>query len=377
MIRGGAALTVALLAVAAAWIAFGPQAGWQWRLPPGQPPPLVPADNPMSAVKVELGRRLFYDDRLSVNGELACAGCHRQALAFTDGLPRAVGATGERHPRSTMSLVNAGYLTRLNWANHLQDRLEIQALTPLFGENPVEMGMAGREQQIVALLREDEQYRRLLPKAFPGDADPYSVLNALRALASFTRSITGFDSPYDRFLRGEQAALTASQQRGMELFFSERLECFHCHGGFNFTDSSTHANATVTRVGFHNTGLYNVGGSGDYPADNTGLYDLTGERRDMGRFRAPTLRNIAVTAPYMHDGSIATLDGVLDHYARGGRLIEEGELAGDGRHNPYRSPFVQGFELSEREHADVLAFLASLTDRSVLDDPRYADPHHR
>ncbi|MDZ7643628.1 MAG: di-heme enzyme [Woeseiaceae bacterium] len=365
--------TCVLLLAAAGWW-WWPSAGYDWRLPDGYPPPAVPDDNPMSAAKVELGRWLFYDPRLSINGTVACATCHRQALAFTDGRGRAVGATGELHPRSAMSLVNVAYASRLTWANHLLDRLEIQALTPLFGEEPVEMGMAGREADITGLLRTDPRYREMLPRAFPGDADPYSILNLVRSIASFTRSIVSFDSPYDRYLRGDQEALGDDAVRGLELFFSERLECFHCHGGFNFTDSSTHANATVESVGFHNTGLYNVGGKGDYPPPNTGLYDLTGQRRDMGRFRAPTLRNIAITAPYMHDGSIESLRGVVDHYARGGRRITTGPAAGDGQRNPYRSEFVREFELTERERGDLLAFLAALTDASVLTDPRFSDP---
>lgn len=367
---------IALLAVAAAGLAWWlqPERAYDWRLPKGVPQPAVPADNPMSATKVELGRRLFYDGRLSINGALPCSGCHVQALAFTDGRPRAIGATGEVHPRGAMSLVNVAYASRLNWANPLLDRLEIQALTPLFGEGPVEMGMAGREADVIAVLRDDAAYRRLLPAAFPDDADPYSILNAVRAIAAFTRSIVSFDSAYDRYLRGDTQALTASQQRGMALFFSERLECFHCHGGFNFTDSSTHSSASVESVGFHNTGLYNVDGQGAYPPDNTGIHDITGERRDMGRFRAPTLRNVAVTAPYMHDGSIATLDGVLDHYARGGRIVETGAHAGDGRLSPFKSEFVRGFELSAEEREDVLAFLQALTDEAVLTAERFGDP---
>jgi cytochrome c peroxidase len=161
----------------------------------------------------------------------------------------------------------------------------------------------------------------------------------------------------------------------MELFFSERLECFHCHGGFNFTDSTTHANANVDRVGYHNTGLYNTDFNGAYPPDNTGLFDMTGYRRDMGRFKAPTLRNIAVTAPYMHDGSVATLDEVISNYARGGRLLESGPHAGDGRRSPFKSEFIRGFELTDAERVDLLAFLESLTDPAVLSDPAFSNPH--
>jgi cytochrome c peroxidase len=347
---------------------------FEWPLPDGVPLPVVPADNPMTREKITLGRHLFYDKRLAVDGATSCATCHVQELAFTDGRARAVGATGEMHPRGSMTLVNAAWSGKLTWANHLIDTLEAQALIPMFGEQPVEMGMAGRESAFTRLLTEDDYYRHAFRSAFPDDSDPYSVLNAVRALATFVRTIVSFDAPYDRFQRGDAAALTDGQVRGMDLFFSERLECFHCHGGFNFTDSTTHANVLVQSVGYHNNGLYNIGATGEYPPDNTGLHDLTGERRDMGRFKAPTLRNIAVTAPYMHDGSIGSLSEAIEHYARGGRLIMDGPYPGDGSRNPYRSEFVRGFELSEREKSDLIAFLEALTDESVLVNPEYSNP---
>ncbi|MFQ5610295.1 MAG: MbnH family di-heme enzyme [Woeseiaceae bacterium] len=357
-------VTAAIVAVVAFRLLGDREYGWD--LGGNMPRPQVPIDNPMSDVKVALGRRLFYDTRLSINGTMACASCHIQALAFTDGKARAIGATGDTHPRSSMSLVNVAYGSRLTWANTLLDRLEDQALTPLFGDNPVEMGLAGREQLVVALLEDDAGYSVLVPDAFPGDANPYSVLNAVRAIASFTRSIVSFEAPYDAFIAGDVDALSDSAIRGMDLFFSERLECFHCHGGFNFTDSTTHENANVELVGYHNNGLYNIDGNGAYPADNTGLFDMTGHRRDMGRFKAPTLRNIAVSAPYMHDGSIATLREVIEHYAAGGR--------GDGRLSPYKSEFIRGFELQEREMSDLIAFLEALTDEQVLTAERWSNP---
>ena len=347
---------------------------YRWQLPSGYPEPIVPADNPMTTEKVELGRWLFYDRRLSVTGDFACASCHQQALSFTDGLPISIGATSEAHPRSAMSLLNAAYASRLTWANPLLNQLEFQALTPLFGESPIEMGMAGRETDIVALIRGDARYAEGFRNAFPADQDPYSVLNTVRAIASFVRSIVSFDTPYDRYLAGDSDALSPAQVRGMELFFSERFECFHCHGGIQFSDSSTHASAAIETVGFHNTGLYNIDGAGAYPANNSGLFSFTGKRRDMGRFRAPSLRNVALTAPYMHDGSIATLDDVLDHYAAGGRAIVDGPHAGDGSENPFKSPFIAGFAIAPAERADLLAFLDALTDRTVLTDPRFSDP---
>jgi cytochrome c peroxidase len=368
-----ALLLLALLASGLAWL-WIPEKAYEWQIAENLPLPEVPADNPMSDAKVELGRLLFYDVRLSINSTTSCASCHLQELAFTDGRPRSVGATGELHPRGAMSLVNTAYASRLTWANSLLDRLEDQALTPMFGDNPIEMGMAGKEALIEQLLRADPRYSMLLPQVFPADEDPYSVLNVVRSVAAFVRSIVSFESTYDQFLRGDQEALNESAIRGMELFFSERLECFHCHGGFNFTDSTTHANANVDRVGYHNTGLYNTDDLGAYPADNTGLYDMTGDRRDMGRFKAPTLRNIAITAPYMHDGSVATLDEVISNYARGGRLMESGPNSGDGRRSPYKSEFIRGFELSDQERADLLAFLESLTDTSLLSNSAFSNP---
>lgn len=347
---------------------------FNWQLPAGYPVPIVPADNPMSAAKVELGRWLFYDVRLSLNQTMACSSCHLQQLAFTDGKSRAIGATGELHPRGSMTLVNSGYASRLTWANSLLDRLEDQALTPLLGDNPVEMGMGGREAEVGELLANEVHYRALTRSAFPGDENPYSILNAVRAISAFTRSIVSFDSPYDRYLAGDANAISANAQRGMDLFFSEKFECFHCHGGFNFTDSTTHASTAIASVGFHNNGLYNIDGNGAYPPDNPGLFDMTGKVRDMGRFKAPTLRNITLTAPYMHDGSIATLPEVLEHYARGGRLIESGPYRGDGRLSPYKSEFVVGFEMSAREKEDLLAFLAALTDESVINAERWSNP---
>jgi cytochrome c peroxidase len=363
---------IVILAVGTWWVSHRPT--YEWRLPADVPLPIVPADNPMTADKIELGRWLFYDTRLSGNKTMSCGTCHIQALAFTDGKPHAIGSTGEVHPRSSMSLVNSAYASRLTWSNHLLDRLEDQALTPLLGDNPVEMGLGNKPDDFATLLRTETRYRELTRRAFPSDTDPYSLLNGIRAISAFVRTIISFGSAYDLYLRGDDGAMSDAAIRGMELFFSERLECFHCHGGFNFTDSTTHANDSIDRVGYHNTGLYNLDGSGAYPEDNTGLFDMTGDRRDMGRFKAPSLRNIAVTAPYMHDGSVATLGDAIEHYKRGGRLIEKGAYAGDGRLSPFKSEFVRGFELSGEEQRDLIEFLESLTDPAVLSDERFSNP---
>lgn len=347
---------------------------WDWALPQGFPTPVVPADNPMSAAKVELGRFLFYDERLSGNGTQSCASCHEQARAFSEGRALAVGSTGVTHPRNAPGLVNVAYNTTLTWANPGLDTLERQIVVPMFGDAPVELGIAGHEDEVLDRLRADPAYGERFAAAFPDDADPVSFDRVVDALACFLRSMVAGGSAYDRLVAGDPTALSLSAKRGMALFFSEALECHHCHGGFNFTQSSVHAGQSVAERPFHNTGLYDVDGEGGYPADNTGLYEITRRPEDMGRFRAPTLRNVALTAPYMHDGSVATLEEVIAIYADGGRLVEDGPHAGDGRSNRFKSGFVSGFSISEGEAADLLAFLQSLTDEGFVTDPRFANP---
>jgi cytochrome c peroxidase len=329
----------------------------------------------MTSAKVELGRRLFYDRALSGNGTQACASCHRQELAFTDRRARALGSTGEPHPRSAMSLANVAYSATLTWADPRLTRLEDQARIPMFSEHPVELGLAGREDEFLQRLREAPDYPGMFSTAFPDDAEPVSLANVTRAIASFERTLISGDSPYDHFLyRDDAGALSESAKRGMRLFFSERLNCSRCHGGFTFSGPIAFEGARPIAPTFHNNGLYNLGGDGSYPGDNPGLYAITRRAEDMGRFRAPTLRNIELTAPYMHDGSIATLSEVIEHYARGGRLIPSGPFAGDGRDSPRKSELIRGFEIEDRGKADLVEFLKSLTDRAFVGDPRYSAP---
>lgn len=352
-----------------------PVAEYDWGLPPGYPKPKVPENNPMTAEKVELGRHLFYDKRLSENQTQSCATCHDQKLAFTDGKAHGLGSTGQEHPRGPMSIVNVGYLSVLTWANPLIGELEEQALLPLFGESPVELGMAGKEDVLFSRLKSDPLYEKLFQAAYPDDPDPVRLDTITGALAAFERTIISYRSPYDKYTYGgDPTALSDSQKRGRDLFFSEKLECFHCHGGFNFSDSVEHDGTTFAETMFHNTGLYNIGGTGAYPEASRGVYDITHLDTDMGRFRAPTLRNIALTAPYMHDGSAESLAAVMAHYAAGGRTIDTGPFAGVGSANPYKSELINGFSLTTQETLDVIAFLESLKDEELVVDPRYADP---
>ncbi|HWK53929.1 MAG TPA: di-heme enzyme, partial [Hyphomicrobiales bacterium] len=351
------------------------QTPYVWELPPDVDPPALPEGAVMTQELVEFGRHLFYDKRLSGNGTQACASCHIQELAFTDGRAVGLGSTGELHPRSPMSLVNVAYRDSLTWADKDLQLLEDQALAPMFGEHPVELGMSGHEDNLYARLAADPVYAALFGAAYPEREFTLDRRTVIDALVAFERSIVSFASPYDRFrFYGEQSALDASAQRGVDLFFSKQANCSACHLGQNTTidlglnmdGASRTSNSDPHEPHFflfRNTGLYALGDPFSYPMDNLGLYEHTGYEKDIGRFRTPTLRNVALTAPYMHDGSIATLDEVLDHYVAGGRAK-----------NPQLTEFLVPLELSAQDRTDLLAFLHSLTDQNVVSAPQWSNP---
>lgn len=293
------------------------------------------ADNPSSPEKVELGRLLFFDPVLSQNDDMSCASCHHPDMGFTDGNAQAIGADGEVLPRSAMSLWNVAYNTSFFWdgrAASLEEQMEI----PLTSEN--EMGST--PDDIVAELKAIPEYVELFEKAF-GSADAVTYENVTYAIAAFERSLVTNDSPFDRYAAGNVNALTPSQRRGLGLFRSAATRCFECHAAPTFADES-----------------FSV----------TGVPDLPGQPHDEGRkaiepsgldgaFKAPTLRNIALTAPYMHNGAFNTLEEVVDFYAKGG-----GRDAGVADVDIH----VLGFELTEQEKADLVAFMYALTDESNL-----------
>lgn len=350
-------LLAAALALGAG--AAGAAEGWQWSIPDWLPPPPVPEDNPMGAAKVDLGRHLFHDARLSADGTVACASCHVQAMGFADGRAVGIGIAGTVGIRNAPGLANVGYLPVLTWGNPLIDSLERHALIPMFGTPPLEMGSAGQEAAVMARLAEDPYYAGAFPAAFPDRPAP-DLYTVTRALAAFQRTMISVGAPYDRYkYGGETDALSAAALRGEELFYGERLECYHCHGGFNFTDNLATERTRIVETAFHNTGVNAVILEG-----GDGIAAFTLRPEDIGRFRTPSLRNVAVTAPYMHDGSMATLSEVLDAYANGGRHPGVAQ----------KDPLVAGFSLTETEKSDVIAFLESLTDAQFLTDPAFSDP---
>ncbi len=368
---------------------------YAWNLPADFPVPAVPADNCMTDAKVDLGRHLFYDKRLSQDESASCASCHFQEFAFTDQRERPSGITGETHPRNSQHLSNAGYHSRLNWANSVTDTLERQALTPLFAESTdstiVELGLSG--DAYLDKLRNDSLYQGKFAAAF-GAGDTFDDGNIRKALAAFIRTMISGNSSYDQYQNGT-ATLSASARRGAVFFNSEVAECFHCHGGFNFTDTTTHSGTVFTEFSFHNNGIYS---ESDYAAKlsrERGLYDLTGDVSDEGRHRAPSLRNIEVTFPYMHDGSFDCnpqdgvfkidsggdcgsdpvddmLGHIIDHYTNGATKYADGSTR--AVHPQVDTSLIREFSITSQEKADLIAFLRSLTDYDFLNNSAFSNP---
>lgn len=268
-------------------VAMATSTVWTWTLPAFFPEPRIPQANPMTAQKVELGRHLFFDPRLSGNGTQSCASCHDPSRAFTDGRRLAVGSTGQTHPRNSQGLANVVYHPTFTWANPALVTLEQQMEVPLFGTEPVEMGIDdGNKAEVLARFSGDEDYRRRFALAFPGDKTPVRWTHIIQAIAAFERTLLSGDSLYDRHLQGK-AQLNAAQTRGLELFFGEKAECFHCHGSFNFNDQTIHAKSRLVDTPFHNTGLYNLGELVLSPSLTGGCSSSPNAQRTWGHSELP------------------------------------------------------------------------------------------
>jgi cytochrome c peroxidase len=297
----------------------------------------------MSAQKVELGRRLFREQHLSATGQYACISCHLPTLAYTDNRPKALGALNDQTQRSAMTLTNVAYNAAFTWADSTTNTLELQMRQPLFNEHPIEVGLKGREQEVVQWLASDESYRQAFVQAFADDPVPISIANLIKAIAAYERTLISGRSPFDHYVfDDEQGALSPGAKRGMALFYSARVGCAQCHSGINFDGPMRFKDHEQSTAIFANTGLYNVDGRGAYPPQDRGLFEVTHKKADMGKFRVPTLRNVALTAPYMHDGSIASLGEVIDHYAKGGRQLPDGPSARNHRSAHPQLPDLDG-----------------------------------
>jgi len=355
------------------------------QLPDHMPTPAVPDFNPLTNAKIQLGRFLFYDEKLSANQAQSCSSCHDQSLAFSDGVAQPLGSTGHQLVRNSQGLANVIYHTTFTWSNDSFLELEDQLNVPIRADNPIELGVTDAKlDEVLLRFEQDSEYVAMFAAAFPdegngGDSSSEGSITMNKiifSLASFVRSMISASSPYDQYLAGDKTALTQQQIEGFQLFNGEKFECFHCHSGINFSSSYRDANTAsdATEFPFFNNGLYNVGGDGSYPEVDQGLYDASLNPADKGLFRPSSLRNIALTAPYMHDGSIATLREVIEHYARGGRLIESGINAGDGKYSPLKSGLILGFDATDEEIDAVIAFLESLTDEEFITSPKFSNP---
>lgn len=320
--------------------------------PEGFVPMAIPADNPLTEEGIALGRRLFYDPILSADSSVSCASCHHPGLGFAEARPFSVGVQGREGSRNAPSLVNIGFVyTGLFWDGRAPT-LEEQALHPV--TNPDEMGADWA--RIEARLQRHPDYPAHFRRAF-GITEPDQINRDLlaKALAQFQRTLVSADARFDRVQRGE-AAFTPEERRGWEIFFDfpgglSMAECGHCH-----TDP------LFTNLEYFNNGLDPAAKLKDLPDPGRGA--VSGRRSDLGKFRTPSLRNIELTAPYMHDGRFASLELVIDHYDQGGHQAEN------------VNPNVRPLHLSDRDKSDLIAFLRTLTDTSFVNNSKFQNPFH-
>ena len=346
--------------------------------PLGLPPVPIPADNPQTPAKIKLGDRLYHDKRLSADGKVACATCHAEDKGFTDNLPVAKGFRGQTGTRSAPTVINAAYYTSQFWDGREPD-LEGQSKGPFI--NPVEGGLENHDV-LLKKVRADKQYNKAFKKVFGVSGEGITIDHVAKAIASFERTIIGGDSAFDRYqYGGDDSALSASAKRGLELF-RNKARCVSCH-----TIEQTQALFTDNR--FHNIGVgfkkiqgkeartaaafikkkhrtnmnlsdLDVAVLTDANISELGRFAVTGNMTEVGAFKTPTLRNIDLTAPYMHDGSLETLEDVIDFYNNGGRVKETDPVSG------FLSGGIKPLGLSKQEKKDLVAFLKSLTT------PKYA-----
>ena len=326
-----AAMLLTIIALSCS--ATAAQEEYQLKIPNGLRRMRVPRDNPLTEAKIKLGKQLYFDKRLSIDNTISCASCHDPQKGWSNGEATAAGVGGQRGGRSAPTIINSGYQVFQFWDGRAL-HLEGQALGPI--ENPIEMNMP--LDKLVVKLNAIDGYRSQFQDAFGTDATPDAIA---KAIASFERTVLSGNAPYDRFKAGDKTALSEAAERGRKLFFG-KANCSACHAGSNFTDG-----------GFHNIG---VGMDAENP--DLGRYSQTKLEGDRGAFKTPTLREIARTAPYMHDGSLKTLEDVIDFYNKGG--IKE--------NNPQLDEEIFPLNLSDEEKADLVTFL-----KEGLASPDYPD----
>jgi len=307
----------------------------------------IPIDNPMTQEGVLLGKKLFYDNILSSDNSISCASCHIQNNSFADPNQYSLGVNGQIGFRHSSTLINLGYSDFFHWDGGAAS-LEDQISRPLFTH--FEMNNVDWND-IINRLNSSQEYIELFHEAF-GECEIDSN-QVKKAIAQFERTLISSNSRYDQWLRGE-VLFTNEELDGLNIFFTERGDCFHCHGGINFMDNI-----------FHNNGL-------DEFFNDLGLYEITGDPLDEGLFKTPTLRNIEYSAPYMHDGRFTSLDEVIEHYNSGGVYsITIDPLMKYVNSNPFGIPGLTGLVLTEQEKSNLKAFLLTLSDEDFIQNPNF------
>ena len=301
-------------------------------IPQGFPEMVQPQDNEYNQDRWLLGKRLFYDKVMSKDSSLSCASCHNSAMAFSDDLNFSAGTSGNFTTMNAPTLTNVAYQPYYTSAGGVAT-LEMHVLVPIQEHVEFDFNIL----LIADRMRSDATYVSMAQKAYGRIPDPFVIT---RALACFERSLISGNSDYDKYyFQSDPNALSKEAKKGMDLFFSNRTNCSDCHGGFNFTNYT-----------FENNGLYQ-----EY--ENVGRYKLTGNDDDIALFKVPTLRNIAYTGPYMHDGSLNTLEDVLNHYNSG------------GKDHLHKSELIRPLGLSTQEKNELKAFLVSLSDHTFITNP--------
>lgn len=314
----------------------------------------------------ELGHQLFFDKRLSFDQTISCSRCHDPILAFTDGYKLSLNSNAESLLRNAPTLLNINNRESYNWANPNDTSLRLQMQRPLYGKHPKELNIDGHQNDIILRLASINTYRILFKKTFGQNFKKINFNQIEIALAYFIEKLQSRNSKLDQFLQsGDSSLLSHQEWRGFALFHSDSIDCSACHGGIDFFEPDRGGT-------FANIGLYNCNSS--YPLNDLGVQNENNDSEYNGLFRIPSLRNIALTSPYYHDGSEEDLEKVIRNYERGGRKVDFGNCKGDGRLHPNLDGRLQEFQLSEYDRKALISFLHCLTDTSYLKDDRYLIP---
>lgn len=310
---------------------------YELKIPSWFPEMAIPPDNQLTQARIDLGRKLFYEPLLSSDSSVSCGACHQQELAFTDGLPKSMGVDGVIGLRNAPTLANVGYAPRLFHDGGVSD-LELQSQQPIFSPEEMNFSIAGFLERIA----DDEEYRWMFNEAYGREPDAFGIT---RAIASFERTFISGNSRFDHYTyQGMETALSEQELRGKTLFFSDGTKCATCHQPPLFTNYA-----------YENIGLY-------LNYADSGRARISHLPEDRGRFKVPTLRNIELTAPYMHDGSMQSLEQVVVHFNSG------------GVGHPNQSADILPLNLTAQQQADLVAFLRTLTDQQFLTEPDLSEP---